>query len=96
MPLYTALVTVLAVTVYFYTGLRVANARIKFGVLPPATRRMPLRISAGHSRVTNGGVLDSVSVTLSTSTCTSSRSTSLNVTVFLPAGVAIVARAGRG
>ena len=41
MQLYTALVTVLAVTVYFYTGLRVANARIKFGVLPPATTGNP-------------------------------------------------------
>jgi glutathione S-transferase len=41
MPLYTALVTVLAVAVYFFTGLRVANARIKFGVLPPATTGNP-------------------------------------------------------
>ena len=52
--------------------------------LPPATRRMPLRTSAGHSRVTKGGVLDSESVTLSTSTWTSSRSTSVSVGMVVP------------
>jgi glutathione S-transferase len=37
MPHFTALVTLLAVAVYFYTGLRVAKARQKFGVKAPAT-----------------------------------------------------------
>lgn len=37
MPHYTALVTVLAVLLYFYTGLGVAKARAKYGVKPPAT-----------------------------------------------------------
>jgi glutathione S-transferase len=37
MPHYTALVTLLAVALYFYTGLRVAKARQKFGVMAPAT-----------------------------------------------------------
>jgi hypothetical protein len=32
MPHYTALVTLLAVVLYFYTGLLVAKARQKFGV----------------------------------------------------------------
>jgi glutathione S-transferase len=36
-PHYTALVTLLAVALYFYTGLAVAKARAKFGVKPPAT-----------------------------------------------------------
>jgi glutathione S-transferase len=37
MPNYTALVTLLAVALYFSTGLAVANARQKFGVVVPAT-----------------------------------------------------------
>jgi glutathione S-transferase len=37
MPHYTALVTLLAVALYFWTGLAVANARQKFGVVVPAT-----------------------------------------------------------
>jgi glutathione S-transferase len=37
MPHYTALVTLLAVLLYFYTGLMVAKARQKFGVMVPAT-----------------------------------------------------------
>ena len=37
MPHYTALVTLLAVALYFYTGLLVAKARQKFGVIAPAT-----------------------------------------------------------
>ena len=37
MPHYTALVTLLAVALYFYTGLLVAKARQKFGVVAPAT-----------------------------------------------------------
>jgi glutathione S-transferase len=37
MPNYTALVTLLAVLLYFYTGLLVAKARSKFGVVAPAT-----------------------------------------------------------
>jgi glutathione S-transferase len=37
MPHYTALVTVLALALYFWTGLAVANARQKFGVVVPAT-----------------------------------------------------------
>jgi glutathione S-transferase len=37
MPNYTALVTVLAVLLYFSTGLMVANARQKFGVMVPQT-----------------------------------------------------------
>jgi glutathione S-transferase len=37
MPNYTALVTLLAVVLYFYTGLLVAKARQKFGVVAPAT-----------------------------------------------------------
>src|ERR1700692_1947426 len=37
MPNYTALVTVLALVLYFSTGLMVANARQKFGVVVPAT-----------------------------------------------------------
>ncbi len=35
MPRYTALVTVLAILFYFYTGLRVAPARRKFGLKAP-------------------------------------------------------------
>ena len=34
---YTALVTLLAVLLYFFTGLQVAKARQKFGVMVPAT-----------------------------------------------------------
>src|SRR5665213_3979996 len=37
MPNYTALVTLLAVALYFWTGLAVAKARQKFGVVAPAT-----------------------------------------------------------
>src|SRR5450830_1482408 len=37
MPHYTALVTLLAVALYFYTGLLVAKARQKFGVVASAT-----------------------------------------------------------
>ena len=37
MPNYTALVTLLAVFLYFWTGLMVAKARQKFGVVVPAT-----------------------------------------------------------
>ena len=37
MPHYTALVTLLAVALYFYTGLTVAKARGKYGVKAPAT-----------------------------------------------------------
>ncbi len=37
MPHYTALVTLAAVALYFWTGLAVANARQKFGVMVPAT-----------------------------------------------------------
>ena len=37
MPNYTALVTLLAVLLYFYTGILVAKARSKFGVVAPAT-----------------------------------------------------------
>ena len=36
MPHYTALVTVLAVMLYFYTGILVAKARGKYGVSAPA------------------------------------------------------------
>jgi glutathione S-transferase len=36
MPIYTALVTVLAVALYFSTGLMVAKARDKYGIKPPA------------------------------------------------------------
>ena len=41
MPHYTALVTLLAVVLYFYTGLLVAKARAKFGVQAPATTGNP-------------------------------------------------------
>jgi hypothetical protein len=51
---------------------------------------MPFRISAGHSRVTNGGVLDNESVTLSTSTWTSILSASISV------GMASSLRRGHG
>src|SRR6266568_1576355 len=37
MPNYTALVTLLAVALYFSTGLMVAKARQRFGVVLPAT-----------------------------------------------------------
>jgi glutathione S-transferase len=37
MPHYTALVTLAAVLLYFYTGVLVAKARMKFGVKAPAT-----------------------------------------------------------
>jgi len=41
MPNYTALVTLLAIVLYFYTGLLVAKARAKFGVVAPATTGQP-------------------------------------------------------
>ena len=41
MPNYTALVTLLAIALYFYTGLQVAKARAKFGVQAPATTGHP-------------------------------------------------------
>ena len=41
MPNYTALVTLLAVVLYFCTGLLVARARAKFGVIAPATTGHP-------------------------------------------------------
>jgi len=41
MPNFTALVTVLAVALYFFTGLLVARARQKFGVPVPATSGHP-------------------------------------------------------
>lgn len=41
MPHYTALITLLAIALYFSTGLAVAKARRKFGVVVPAT--------SGHS-----------------------------------------------
>ena len=37
MPHYTSLVTLLAVVLYFWTGLAVAKARQKFGVMVPQT-----------------------------------------------------------
>jgi len=37
MPHYTALITVAAVLLYFYTGILVAKARGKFGIKAPAT-----------------------------------------------------------
>lgn len=37
MPNYTALVTLLAIALYFYTGILVAKARSKYGVVAPAT-----------------------------------------------------------
>jgi glutathione S-transferase len=41
MPNATALVTLLAITFYLYTGLRVGWARAKFGVKAPATAGQP-------------------------------------------------------
>jgi glutathione S-transferase len=41
MPHYTALVTLLAVLLYFYTGILVAQARAKYGVKAPATTGNP-------------------------------------------------------
>jgi glutathione S-transferase len=41
MPNLTALVTLAAVLVYFYTGILVARARQKFGVAAPATTGNP-------------------------------------------------------
>ena len=37
MPHYTAIVTLLAVVFYFFTGAAVGKARVKFGVKAPAT-----------------------------------------------------------
>lgn len=41
MPHYTALVTLLAIALYFYTGILVAKARGKYGVKAPATTGNP-------------------------------------------------------
>jgi glutathione S-transferase len=41
MPHYTAIVTLLAVGFYFYTGLAVGKARIRFDVKAPATAGHP-------------------------------------------------------
>src|SRR3974390_2905111 len=41
MPNYTALVTLFAIALDFYTGLQVAKARAKFGVQAPATTGHP-------------------------------------------------------
>jgi glutathione S-transferase len=41
MPHYTAVVTLLAVLVYFYTGVRVGRARARFGVKAPAISGNP-------------------------------------------------------
>lgn len=41
MPNYTALVTLLAIALYFYTGILVARARAKYGVQAPATTGNP-------------------------------------------------------
>jgi len=41
MPHYTALVTLLAIVLYFYTGVLVAKARGKYGVKAPATSGNP-------------------------------------------------------
>ena len=41
MPHYTALVTLLAILFYFYTGVRVPRARSKFGLTAPAMTGPP-------------------------------------------------------
>jgi glutathione S-transferase len=41
MPHFTAVVTVLAVLLYFFTGVLVARARVKYGVRAPATTGHP-------------------------------------------------------
>ena len=41
MPHYTAIVTLLAVGFYFFTGIAVARARVKFGIKAPATAGHP-------------------------------------------------------
>jgi glutathione S-transferase len=41
MPQYTSLITLAAVLVYFYTGIRVAQARARTGVKAPATTGNP-------------------------------------------------------
>jgi glutathione S-transferase len=41
MPTWTALVTLLALMFYFYTGVRVASARAKYSVQAPATTGHP-------------------------------------------------------
>lgn len=41
MPTWTALVTLLAIMLYFYTGVRVASARAKYHVQAPATTGHP-------------------------------------------------------
>jgi glutathione S-transferase len=41
MPHYTAIVTLLALLFYFYTGLRVGRARGRFGIKAPATTGNP-------------------------------------------------------
>jgi glutathione S-transferase len=41
MPIYTAIVTLLALGFYFFTGLAVGRARVKLGVKAPATTGHP-------------------------------------------------------
>jgi glutathione S-transferase len=41
MPKFTALVTLLAVLLYFWIGFRVGQARAKYGIKPPATTGNP-------------------------------------------------------
>jgi len=41
MPLYTALVTLLAIAFYFFLATQVARARVRFGVKHPATTGHP-------------------------------------------------------
>ncbi len=41
MPNYTAIITLLAVLFYFYTGIAVAKARAKFGIMAPAISGHP-------------------------------------------------------
>ena len=41
MPNFTAFVTLLAVILYFWTGFRVGQARVKFGIRAPATTGNP-------------------------------------------------------
>jgi glutathione S-transferase len=53
MPHYTALVTLLAILFYFYTGVRVPRARSKFGLTAPAMTGPPeferiFRFSSTH------------------------------------------------
>jgi len=41
MPHYTGIVTLLAILLYFYTGLRVGGARARFGIKAPAVSGHP-------------------------------------------------------